>query len=50
MEILKCTECGEIAYTDKEFISGRCRWCCGKLKKEKNYSGIMRNKYENTRT
>lgn len=34
MEILICTECGEEAYTNKEFISGKCRFCGGELSEE----------------
>ncbi len=35
MNDLKCTKCGEEAYTNKEFVSGKCRFCGGELEEEK---------------
>ena len=35
MESLKCTKCGEEAYTYKEFVSGKCKMCGGELEEEK---------------
>jgi len=34
METLECTKCGEEAYTNEEFASGKCRWCGGELEEE----------------
>lgn len=35
MQTLECTKCGEEAYTNEEFVSGKCRWCGGELKEDK---------------
>ena len=35
METLECTKCGEEAYTYKEFVTGKCRFCGGDLEEEK---------------
>jgi len=35
METLKCIKCGEDAFTNKEFMSGKCRLCGGELEEEK---------------
>lgn len=34
MKEIKCTKCGEEAYTLKEFITGKCRFCGGELEEE----------------
>ena len=34
METLECTKCGEEAYTNVEFVSGKCRRCGGELEEE----------------
>ena len=34
METLECTKCGEEAYTNAEFVSGKCRICGGELEEE----------------
>lgn len=35
MEELRCTECGEEAYTNAEFTTGKCRFCGGEIEEEK---------------
>ncbi len=43
METLLCTECGEEAYTNAEFISGKCRFCGGELEEERGDDATERD-------
>lgn len=43
MAELKCTKCGEEAYRNSEFVSGKCRFCGGKLEEERGDESTARD-------
>ncbi len=43
MKEIKCTKCGEEAYTYKEFVSGKCRFCGDELEDDIEYDSTARD-------